>query len=131
MNEQRRLMREAGDQAAALAKAGAESVRGLTYAAAVDMFPQDVRRVLRGLHAMTDHLPNLLGQLDTTLARQLQDQDPSVSDGTRVGDPSSAVGHAHDALDLAASVAELLANLLAEAQNALDFPADDRGDPQE
>ncbi|MGH3463697.1 MAG: hypothetical protein ACRDP9_19715, partial [Kribbellaceae bacterium] len=76
MDEQRRLMVEAGDQAAALAKAGAESVRGLTYAVAVDIFPQDVCRVLGGLHAMTGNLPHLLQQLDTTLARQLRGQDP-------------------------------------------------------
>jgi hypothetical protein len=115
-------MLEAGNQATALAKAGAESMRGLTYAAAVDMFPQDVRRVLTGLHAMTGHLPHLLGQLDTTLARQLHAQGPAVSDGTHVGDPSTAVSHPHEALELAASIAEQLADLLAKAQNALDFP---------
>jgi hypothetical protein len=131
MNEQRRLMVEAGNQAAALAKAGAESMRGLTYAAAVDMFPQDVRRVLGGLHAMAGNLPHLLEQLDTTLARRLQDQALSVASGTHVGDPVAAVSHAHDALDLAVSVAELLADLLAETQKALDFLAADRGDPQE
>jgi hypothetical protein len=131
MNEQRRLMLEAGDQAAALAKAGAESVRGLTYAAAVDMFPQDVRRVLGGLHAMTDNLPHLLGQLDTTLVRQLQDQDLSAAGGTHVGDQSAALSHAHDALELAASVAELLADLVAKAQKALDLLTADRGDPQD
>lgn len=122
MNEQRRLMVEAGDQAAALAKAGAESVRGLTYAAAIDMFPQDVCRVLGGLHAMTGSLPHLLQQLDTTLARQLRGQDP---------DSFAAASHAHDALDLAANVAELLADLLAEAQQAIDLLTADRGDPQD
>ena len=127
MNEQRRLMVEAGDQAAALAGAGAESVRGLTCAAAVDMFPQDVYRVLGGLPAMTGNLPHLLQQLDTTLARQLQGQDLAVAGGTHVSDPFAAASHVHDALDLAANVAELL-DLLAEAQQAIDLLTADRGD---
>jgi len=54
-----------------------------------------------------------------------------VAGGTDVGDPFAVASHAHDALNLAANVAELLADLLTEAQQAIDLLAADRGDPQE
>jgi hypothetical protein len=111
-----------GAQAAALAAASTEVMRGLTHATAGDLGPEDIGSTLAGLGATAGELPALLERLDATLAVHLHGSELVVTGGDYHDDPFaavSAVGRARDSLDLAASVAELLADCLVDASEAL------------
>jgi hypothetical protein len=103
----------------AQAEAGDAVVRGLTDATTLDMFPDEVHRVLGQLSTMTGRLPQLLEQFDTILARLLQGQDLAVSGGEHAGDPFAAIDRAGDALGLAGDLAEVLPSAVQDAERAI------------
>jgi hypothetical protein len=111
----------AGQKTGDLADVADETVRDLVYATNADMFPGDVYRVLGNLHTLTGRLPQLLQQLETILARQLQDRELAVANGEHAGDPFAAITPAGDDLDQAAAAAEQLTRSLHAAQTATTY----------
>jgi hypothetical protein len=111
-----------GDQAAALAAASTDMVRGLTHAAASDLSPEAIGSILAHLGAAVGEMPALLERLDTSLARHVHGGELVVT-GAEYSDEAaaavSAADRARDSLDLAASAVGFVAECLADAREAI------------
>jgi hypothetical protein len=118
---------------ARLADQAAEAIRSANHATfpgtSTLVFPADVYDVIASLGVLAARLPQLLGQLDAWLTRQVEQGRVVVDGGEYAGDPQAAVAVAGHWLDHAQSHATALQHALDQAQQAAAYLAASDDDP--
>jgi hypothetical protein len=117
-----------GQQSVAeLADSAAEAIRSLNHATfpGTDglQFPSDAYDVIASLGLLAARLPQLLGQLDHWLTRQVETGRVAVDGGDYAGDPQAAAAVASHWLDHARINAAALHHALDAAQQAVAYMA--------
>lgn len=107
---------------AQLADQAAEAIRAANHAtfpsAGGLRWPSDAYDVIASLGLLASRLPQLLGQLDRWLTREVEQGRVSVDGGAYVGDPQAAAAVASHWLDTATTAADQLHRALDSAQQA-------------
>ena len=114
---------------AELADAAADAIRSLNHATFPGTggltWPSDAYDVIASLGLLASRLPQLLGQLDGWLTREVEQGRVSVDGGAYVGDPQAAAAVTSHYLDQAATAAHTLHRALDAAQQATAHLASD------
>lgn len=107
---------------AQLADDAAEAIRGLNHATfpgtSALVFPSDAYDVIASMSVLASRLPQLLGQLDRFLSREVDAGRVSVDGGEFAGDPEAAAAATSCWLEQARAAAHRLAHTLGQAQQA-------------